>query len=320
MRKIVIYSPSRLAISVLNMNKFSPGILGGGGIGLSPSHYSKIILSPRQSKEDYISSPNRLVVIHFLDVFRHIFSLNNHYSVIVSSDIMPHSGEGSTNSIILGLIKGLLHYHQIKLSDSEIFELYVNNVMEEHSGNLVLGYESGVGTWSILKGGMVFLDDNSFLARSIQIDSSFQILIVRPKHLKRLSFQMESSIIDDIGKEQDCIDYPNKLNLFFGAIDLTNNSCIDNQILLFRALSGFRDIGSKVHEIAAMNALYDGLYDSLIAIGNVAEIKLHCLSSLGPTYFYVDDKEHLELASKKINQAQFHKNIYSFSHGIAVLD
>lgn len=320
MKQVIVYAPSRLSVVVLNMNRLQMGIAGGGGIAFSPSHYAKITISIIQRSNDVIFSPNYLAVEYYLERFRQMHSLNSHYCVEVQSDLIPHSGEGSSHSIILGLLKGLLYINGIELSDADLFKSYTKDIKEEHDGYLVRGYASGTGAWSVLRGGVTLSDDSLSLVRSIPIGNCFRVLVIRPKNLKRLSYQMESSVIHDGGKQQDLIDYDQKKCLLSNVLKYDNCQSFHGQMELFHLLSEFCSIGSKIKEFNTMNTLYGGLYDYLAAIGIRNRIALHGLSSLGPTYYYVDEKERIAEMSEVIDSTTFYSYIYSFSNGIRVQD
>lgn len=319
MKTVVVYTPSRLSVFVMNMNRLKQGVVDGGGIAISITRYSKISITSVQNEKDVIISHNSLAIQYYINKFRQSYCLSDHYHIDVQSNTIPHTGEGSTNSIIIGLLKGLFSFHNIKVSDEDIYDFYANDVVEEHNGCLEHGYSSGAGAWSVLKGGIVLLDEKAKLIRTISMSENFKILLIRPKDIKSLSYQMESTLIHNTGSVLDLEDADLKKSIFSELVrlDCDNNS---NQKRVLQLLTEFQKIGSKVEEFNSMNRVYEGLYDELSLLGNQLKIELHGLSSLGPTYYFIDESARISSLSSKINPKLFQKSIYSISNGLKICE
>ena len=196
MNKIIVYSPCRLHVAVKDMRQFDLGHVGGGGIGISVAEYSKIMIKVIDKDYESIISPNKLVIEYFLFLMRRDYLIKGHYSIKVQSNIIPHIGKGSTNTIIIGILAGLFRLNNINITDQEIVEFYLKYIKEEYAGKLVECFETGVGPWSVLKGGMVFVDEYSNWIGAVNLPPNYRVLLIQPKYRKKVTIEEESALLN----------------------------------------------------------------------------------------------------------------------------
>lgn len=319
MSRIIIYSPCRLHVSVKDMRKFDLGHAGGGGIGISIANYTKIVIQMIEKNYEVISSPNKLVVEYFLFLMRKDFHIKGHYSINVQSNIMPHTGQGSTNTIIIGILVGLFHLNNIQINEQGIIDFYLKYVKEEYAGRLVECFETGVGPWCVLKGGMVVIDEYGNLAEMVSLPSTYMVLLVQPKLQKKLTIEKESTLLNQQGKLYDGLDYFEKEKLFQKIKCVIEKEPINFQ-RLFKLILRFQDKGSKKQEFISANKAYNGLLKKCQHIGMQEKIQLYGISSLGSTYFYVDEFDKLSDISIELGNKIFTTQFVKLAKGIEIVN
>lgn len=177
---IRVSAPSRIHLTVLDMNRFAPEHPGGGGLGfaiaLPTTVTARCIDGP-----DQIRYPREPVLRHFLAVFRAATGYRGGFSIEADQHAHPHVGLGSTSTVLIATGHALNAAVGSPLSDDQIRMLIGHNYAEETAtGEIAFGFETGVGPAASNYGGMVVMGDGLTLAYQHPFAEGFTVFIIIP--------------------------------------------------------------------------------------------------------------------------------------------
>lgn len=173
-------APGRIHLTVLDMNRFSPGHAGGGGIGFAIEVYAEVEVrcTPHEYKIQY-TRPS--ILNHFLKVFSKTVGYSGGFEVIATDHDYKHVGLGSTCTILTALANGVNHALGDPLTPDQLRILIGNNYVEEtEGGQIAYGFETGVGPAVSTRGGIAILGDNLTIVHQHSFASGKQVYIVIP--------------------------------------------------------------------------------------------------------------------------------------------
>ncbi|MDD1727803.1 MAG: hypothetical protein LUQ50_01880, partial [Methanospirillum sp.] len=152
--------PGRIHLTVLDMNRFSPGHPGGGGIGFAIQVYTKVTV--QCSESGYSISYSRPAIIeHFLKLFSHVVGYIGGFAIQAFDPPYKHVGLGSTCTVLMGLAVAVNQAVGNPLSRDQLRTLIGKNYVEEIGDDLIAyAFETGVGPAVSSDGGMVVMGDN----------------------------------------------------------------------------------------------------------------------------------------------------------------
>ena len=175
-----VRAPSRIHLTVLDMNRFAPERPGGGGIGFAIA--MPLIVDVRCTDgADEISSNRLPIIYHFLEVFRQASGYTGGFSIRVGTHGYPHVGLGSTSTILIALAHGLNAAVGSPFTRTQLRLLLGHNYVEEtHEGEIAFGFETGVGPAASTYGGMAVMGDRSTLAYHHPFAEKEQVYVIIP--------------------------------------------------------------------------------------------------------------------------------------------
>ena len=174
--------PSRLHLSVIDMNRFAVGRFGGGGIGMSADIKIKIAVKTSQNARVQAKSEREAPVCHIAEAFRKSVGYTGGLQITTTSSHYKHVGLGSTSSTLIGTAYALNQMFGMPFSLCQLRELVAYNFVEEDStGALHEGFETGVDPAAILFGGFIVLTDEIQLVRRAVIPERYNVVIAIPK-------------------------------------------------------------------------------------------------------------------------------------------
>ncbi|MGZ4918663.1 MAG: GHMP family kinase ATP-binding protein [Halobacteriota archaeon] len=180
--RVDVLVPARLHLSVIDMNRFTVGRFGGGGIGMSADIKIKISVSTSPTETIQATSEREAVVRHIAEAFRRSIGYTGGLQIAATSSHYKHVGLGSTSSTLIGTAYALNHLFGEPLSLRQLRELVAYNFVEEDSAGLLHeGFETGVGPAAILFGGFIVLTDEIQLIRRATIPEKYDVVIAIPK-------------------------------------------------------------------------------------------------------------------------------------------
>ena len=152
--------PARIHLSVLDMNRFSPGMPGGGGLGFALQLYNDITVSCTKG-DTVITSPRFLLIEHLVAAFKAITGYTGGFLIRTEDNGNEHIGLGSTCTIATGVVSAMNEATGCPLSIENVRKLVGYNYVEETSepGKLAYGFETGVGAAATIYGGMNIMGD-----------------------------------------------------------------------------------------------------------------------------------------------------------------
>lgn len=175
-----VKAPSRIHLTVLDMNRFAPERPGGGGVGFAIA--LPLVVDVRCiDGPDEINS-NRLPIIqHFLEVFRQASGYRGAFSITVGTHAYPHVGLGSTSTILIALAHGLNVAVGSPFTSTQLRLLLGHNYVEEtHEGEIAYGFETGVGPAASTFGGMAVMGDRLTLVYHHPFAEKEQVFVIIP--------------------------------------------------------------------------------------------------------------------------------------------
>lgn len=177
---IRVQAPSRIHLTVLDMNRFAPEHPGGGGLGFA-------IAVPTTVRARCIEGPDQIryarepVLRHFLAVFRAATGYEGGFSLEADQHAYPHVGLGSTSTVLIATAHALNAAVGSPLSDDQLRLLIGHNFAEETAtGEIAFGFETGVGPAVSTYGGMVVMGDGLTLAYQHPFAEGFTVFIIMP--------------------------------------------------------------------------------------------------------------------------------------------
>jgi predicted sugar kinase len=152
--------PARIHLSVLDMNRFSPGMPGGGGLGFALQLYSDASVSCTTG-ETVIDSPRFLLIEHLVAAFKAVTGYAGGFIIRTEDHGREHVGLGSTCTTAAAVVSAMNEAVGCPLTIDNVRRLIGYNYVEETNepGKLAFGFETGVGAASSIYGGMNILGD-----------------------------------------------------------------------------------------------------------------------------------------------------------------
>lgn len=316
-KKISVFVPTRHHASVKDMTKFSYGIFGGGGVGFATSNYIKITLEENSS--DLVKGPNSMVVIEFLRRFRTKYNVNQQFKINISTNVKPHVGYGSTGSIVIGVLVALIKLYNLPVTDKELVSFYMMNACEEHDRSLVPCFETGVGPWAVLKGGIVVVGTNGSLICHREVEDYYTILTVFPNTVSSVDISNECNTINILGKKFDKLEHDQK-KLIFESFKKMSKDDKATTLDYLQGIKKLQKLGSKKAEKIAINNNYSSFVKECERVGEENGICSYGLSSLGPAFYYIDESLVIENLQEEISKdlKDVKTNISHISPGIII--
>ncbi len=152
--------PARIHLSVLDMNRFSPGMPGGGGLGFALQLYSNATVSCTPGST-VIDSPRILLIEHLVAAFKAITGYAGGFLIHTHDHGKEHVGLGSTCTTASVVVSAMNEAVGRPLTNNTIRRLIGHNYVEETNepGEIAFGFETGVGAATSIYGGMNILGD-----------------------------------------------------------------------------------------------------------------------------------------------------------------
>lgn len=294
--EVTVKIPARIHMAVWDMNKFGLGKRGGGGIGTSIGLYTT--LKGKISEEDIITGDSSLIAKIFLESIKERLGIQDlYFDINISRDYEKHIGLGSTGSVLVGLIRVVIELLDIQIDDDAIMEIVLDTMKEEHEDEITECFETTVGPWACLKKKMVIVDEECKLIKTYQFEKKMRVLLVTPQK-KQLasSIEDETKLLEGRGRQLDKDAYSLKRYL----LSYIKNIDDSQDLSIIKIVDLLKYVGSKRAEIEFQEKLNDGLYSKLIRIGEENYCMLSGMSSIGPTYYYIDTKEKLQCIDKEL--------------------
>ena len=201
--------PARTSISVLDMNRFRPGIAGGGNLGFAFGAYTTIELTIAEQDEvldthsTYWQDERGALVSHVLKAWRDVSRLTFGYRVTVISVNSPHIGLASSGALQCAVWYALNHIHGYRFSDAQLRRLVAISYREVNQTKLEHGFTTGLSSFLGLYGGFAVVGPNLNALHHFHLPN-WSAAIVLPRHTISTSFgTTEADVLMGRGRELD---------------------------------------------------------------------------------------------------------------------
>ncbi len=179
---IKVSIPARIHYSVLDMNLFSPGSPGGGGIGYAIDLRARVTVEPSTDVE--IVGDRKGVIHHQAMAFKEQTGCEEGFRITAEDHGVRHLGMGSTSALSTAVLAALNASMGRPLDHREIRLLLGINFVEDHPGDdddglgglVVPGFETGVGPAAGLYGGMVVMTDRLEIAGTMRFPDGLKVV------------------------------------------------------------------------------------------------------------------------------------------------
>jgi len=158
--RIRVLVPARVHLSVIDMNYFSPGQPGGGGVGYAVRLYAEVEISLLDKKDYNIQAKREGVVRHIAHILAKSVGYQGGFEIKAKDHNINHMGLGSTSALITAVACGINKLLGEPLESRSLRKIIGYNFAEDAENGLVVpGFETGVGPAAGIHGGFVLLTD-----------------------------------------------------------------------------------------------------------------------------------------------------------------
>ena len=242
-KKIKIKIPSRLHMSLMDVQRLQRGQIGGGGIGIAINRNLIITLEVIESDSDEIVSNKSELIRYSLNIMRDKLHICEHFKVECSFDsaIIPHSGMGSNALIQTGTMYGINCMYGSKISIEKLIDIMHENYCEEEEEIIKRKvFCSGVAHNTFLRGGICFVDELGKFIYNYKLPENYKIILMKSVigDVFNLEDDKRDETIIQLRKEND--------NNYFEQ----KNRIIRNEIIPELKLNNYRILADKMRKFA----------------------------------------------------------------------
>jgi beta-ribofuranosylaminobenzene 5'-phosphate synthase len=177
---VTVRAPARIHLTVFDMNRFSPGRAGGGGLGFALQLYCSVEVSCTKSGVE-IDYSRVGIIRHFVDVFKAITGYQGGFRIRAKDHQHQHVGLGSTSTIMISLANALNYAVGSPLTSDQLRKIVGNNYVEETADDTIaFAFETGVGPAVSTYGGMAIMGDELALAYHHPFAEGKNVFVVIP--------------------------------------------------------------------------------------------------------------------------------------------
>jgi beta-ribofuranosylaminobenzene 5'-phosphate synthase len=177
---VVVRAPARIHLTVLDMNRFAPDHAGGGGVGFAIQCYCSAEVSCSK-KEIAIDYSRAAIIENFVVVFKKAVGYSGGFQIRVTDHQHKHVGLGSTSTVMIAVATALNEAVGSPLTNTQLRYLVGSNYVEETAyGNIVFGFETGVGPAVSTYGDMAVMGDELALVYHHPFAKGKNVYIVIP--------------------------------------------------------------------------------------------------------------------------------------------
>ena len=177
---VTVRVPARIHLTVLDMNRFAPNRPGGGGFGFALQLYSTATVEciPSGIEINYTRVP---MIRHLVAVLQKVTGYTGGFRITVVDHEQRHVGLESTGSVLTAVAHAVNVAIGSPLVTKQLRLLVGHNYVEEtDTGDVVQGFETGVGPAAVAYGGMAVLGDELTLICCHPFAKNKNVFIIIP--------------------------------------------------------------------------------------------------------------------------------------------
>ncbi|RXE56427.1 GHMP kinase [Methanoculleus taiwanensis] len=286
-----VRAPSRIHLTVLDMNRFAPDRPGGGGIGFAIQTYctAEVTCIPSGIEIDYSRKP---ILRHFIEVFRNVVGYEGGFAISARDHMHEHVGLGSTSTILIAVANALNAAIGSPLTQDQLRLLLGSNYVEETAeGSVAFGFETGVGPAVSTYGGMAIMGDELTLVYRHPFAEGKRVYIAIPPSDISSAGEKEFDLLMNKARTLDYRD--RELKSYMVLMDLIPALEQGNLAKIGEIIWEIEFRGSKRAEVE-----HHGfeLYRYMAALRD-AGLEFVGMSSVGPSIAVITDRDEADVAT-----------------------
>lgn len=287
-----VTAPARIHLSVLDMNRFSPGTPGGGGIGFALQIYHEAYVSCTDS-ETKIDSPRYLIIEHLAAAFKKLTGYKGGFIIKTKEPGKEHIGLGSTCTTLTAVAVAMNEALGQPLSLDDVRLLVGYNYVEETENpeEVVFGFETGVGALCSINGGINIIGDRLTKIYTHEFAEGKNVFILTPK-IHENSDNAGTEEFSLLMNRARTLDYRDReLKAYMILMDLIPAVARNNLAKIGDTMWEIEFRGSKRAEVQHHSFIIYQYMNSLRQSG----LEFVAMSSVGPSICVVTDKSEKEI-------------------------
>lgn len=287
---VTVRGPARIALTVLDMNRFAPDRPGGGGVGFALELYSTVEIRciPSGLEVDYSRVP---LIENFVHAFKAVTGYQGGFSIKARDHQRLHVGLGSTSSVMTSLAHGLNEAVGAPLSGEQIHKLIGYNYVEESpDGKVMFGFQTGVGAAVGAYGGMAIVGDELSVIYQRHFARDKNVFVITPASAISSAGNEEASLLMNRARELDHSDRQAKAYMVL--MDLIPALERDDLKRMGDVVWQIQLRGAKRAEVEHHHNLDNYLYMARL---RKAGCEVVGMSSVGPTIGVITEKSRADV-------------------------
>lgn len=180
-RSLEVLIPSRIHASVLDMNRFSTGKCGGGGIGMAIKLYHRCRIRATREPEIKTSGDRQLLASHFAVLFKQILEYPGGFEIDLRDQGRRHVGLGSSIGSVCAVSVAINEVLGRPFTNRELRRIIGYNFCEEsprHNEYLIRGFETGLGSAAGIYGGWAVVSDDLEVVHRVALPDTRVIILI----------------------------------------------------------------------------------------------------------------------------------------------
>ncbi|MDR3102181.1 MAG: GHMP kinase [Methanocalculaceae archaeon] len=289
---ITVRVPARIHLSVLDMNRFSPGTPGGGGFGFAIQIYCEATVTCTPGAV-VVDSPRMHLIEHLVAAFKAVTGYSGGFTVKTVDYGKEHVGLGSTCTIATAVVTAMNEATCCPLSLESVRMLIGHNYVEEteEEGKVAFGFETGVGSAASIYGGMTIVGDQLIRVYNHPFAESRNVFVVIP-HTHDIDANAGHEEFTLLMNRARILDYRDReLKAYLLMMDLIPSLARGNLKEMGDIMEEIEFRGSKRAEVQHHTFFLYQYMNSLRHAG----LEFVAMSSVGPSVCIVTEKSAAEV-------------------------
>jgi predicted sugar kinase len=289
------------------MDDFVLNRIGGGGIGLAIKLYTTINCKISNEQNDRTTGSHSKIAKIYVNYLKEKYKITEKLNIHIEQPFKSHIGLATSSAVVIGIICCFNELFSLNLSYNDFLSLHSSKIIEEHNNIIGESFLTGVSSWAMCLGGIVIVDTNGLLLGQYTINENNvdSVLIISPQNIIGNTIEDEINLLKGNGTKLDLRDKAEKELIFLKIKEYFENG---NQKMGLIHMNELLSVGSKIAEIDYQNHNYNGLISKLLYFGRKYNILTMGMSSIGPSVFFLDDKDNINRLLNDFNN--FNESIH----------
>jgi beta-ribofuranosylaminobenzene 5'-phosphate synthase len=286
---VTVRVPARIHSSVLDMNRFAPDHPGGGGIGFAIRIYGEATV--RCTPSEVLIHYSRVPMLqHLVAVMKKVTGYAGGFEIDVTDHERKHVGLGSTGTVLIAVAHAINAALGTPLDREQVRLLVGHNYAEETaSGDVVCGFETGVGPAAVTYGGMAVMGDELTLVCQHSFAEDKNVFIIIPPTEADAAGESEFQVLMNRARSLDYCD--RELKAYLIMMDLIPALVKDDLRRIGDVIWEIEFRGSKREEVEHNSF---EIYQYMAKLRE-AGFEFVGMSSVGPSISIITEKPREEL-------------------------